>query len=190
MSACYIVIVSIECVIHICLSSVWCFRAVLLLPVGPIVRYIIGRLIVPSNSNRAPWGLSACALSACLFSFRFRYFLFLSASFLLPFLVSLFGCTYCVYVGVISLQVVRDGITQFVSNVPLSTGAAVRVWFLYSSIVTPFFVACFVLCDHGLDSRRMRLCVFHVKPLYSSRRHPTHPVIVLIHPREIQTPVT
>ena len=84
------------------------------------------------------------------------YLLLLSFFAFLDDILALFGCTYsCVYQGylvcspgVISLQVIQDGIPLLFSTAPVSSGAAMHVFF--------FFVL--VRC---LPSKRVFLAFFY-----------------------------
>ena len=107
--------------------------------VGRSTGHIIG-LIVPANSNLVPWGLGLCP-DCMLVLFRFVLFSFLLFSLLFLFrpCQSYFSCVriYHEYVpGTTSLQLLRDRIPQLVNTVPLSTGTAMHVSFLFSSIKT------------------------------------------------------
>ena len=55
--------------------------------------------------------------------------------------------------GVISLQVIRDGIPQLASTFPLRTGTAVRVLFCFLAYETLFRS---LFCGRGLGFRKMR----------------------------------
>ena len=95
------------------------------------------------------------------------YLLLLSFFAFLDDILALFGCTYsCVYQGylvcspgVISLQVIQDGIPLLFSTAPVSSGAAMHVFFfLYllgvfhrNAFFLFFFIVCSALCGHGLD---------------------------------------
>ena len=130
--------------------------------VGPSTGHIMG-LIVPANSNPVPSGLSLRPeriwFRFLSFLFVFFSFLFICVSFLCTLLLVCFSgvrviCVTDMFLVLrISLRVIRDGVPQLASTVPLSTGTAVHVLFCF--LPSRGFSYCRLACDHGLDFREM-----------------------------------
>ena len=116
--------------------------------------------------------------SCGLFFPFFSSFLFLSVSFLFVLLsvsLSFSGVhKYHGYVpGIISMQVIRDGIPQLVSTVPLRTGTGVLVMYIF----LPSRRFCSLFGDHGLDfrerSQRENIIINHFVEASPSRTEVT-----------------
>ena len=113
-------------------------------------------LPVPSGLSLRPERIWFRFLS---FLFVFFSFLFICVSFLCTLLLVCFSgvrviCVTDMFLVLrISLRVIRDGVPQLASTVPLSTGTAVHVLFCF--LPSRGFSYCRLACDHGLDFREM-----------------------------------